>query len=58
MPQPRPAVVPSIKPMTVAEARRILGREAEDMTDAEVLEAVDQADALADIVLQMFTEQP
>lgn len=51
-----PAVVPSIEPLDLEEARQAIGPEADAMTDEDVREACDQADALSDILLQMFRE--
>lgn len=44
-------------PMTIAEARDLLGDEAATLTDAEVLEASERADALAHIIVRMFMDE-
>jgi hypothetical protein len=45
------------KPVTVDRARELLGAEADGMTDGEVLELSEQAEAFAHIIVQLFQER-
>lgn len=40
-------------PVTVAEARKLLGDEAEGMTDVEIQELIDDFDIMAQYVIKM-----
>lgn len=56
MPAARHAATPPA-PITVERARELLGRDAEGMTDAEVLDTSRQAEAIAHIIVAMFQER-
>jgi hypothetical protein len=40
----------------VERARALLGDEAQSMTDAEVLEVIEEADAVAHIIVRMYLD--
>jgi hypothetical protein len=45
------------EPMLIARCREVLGREADGLTDAEVDQIRRHADAMANVIVEIFLEQ-
>jgi hypothetical protein len=56
MPRPLQAVAQH-EPITLDRARELLGDEADEMTDEEVMQASEHAEQIAHVIVQMFQER-
>ena len=45
------------EPMSIARCRKVLGREADGLTDTEVDQIRRHADAMANVIVEIFLEQ-